>query len=156
MKDLARIQRAMSRATRALIWTDAGLSATFLLVLALGPFIMQETAGPDAQDAAQTVKAQPALQITSADIEKTITGKVLFRTSATTLKEKIVDELAHYELKGISTRAGVKLAHVRDNKLKKLVTKKVGDSLGAYDIVDITDEGVTVKRGAEKVILSKG
>ena len=146
----------MSRATRALIWTDAGLSAAFLLVLALGPFIMRETPGLGAQDAAQTVQAQTALQITSADIEKTITGKVLFRTSATTLKEKIVDELAHYELKGISTRAGVKLAHVRDNKLKKLVTKKVGDSLGAYDIIDISDEGVTVRRGAEKVILSKG
>jgi len=155
VKDLARIQRTMSRATRALFWTDAGLSAAFVLVLMLGPFIMRETAGP-ALDAAQTVEAQPALQITAADIEKTITGKVLFRTSATTLKERIVDELAHYELKGISTRAGVKLAHVRDNKLKKLVTKKVGDSLGAYDIIDITDEGVTVRRGAKTVILSKG
>jgi len=146
----------MSRATHALIWTDAALSAAFILVLVLGPYIMRETAGPGAQVDAQTVQAQPTLQITPADIENTITGKVLFRTSATTLKEKIVDELAHYELKGISTRAGQKLAHVRDNKLKKLVTKKVGDSLGAYDVINISDEGVTLRRGAETVILSKG
>jgi hypothetical protein len=146
----------MSRSTRALFWADAGLSAAFLLVLAFGSFIMRETAGPGEQDAAQTVQAQTAPQITTADIENTITGKVLFRTSATTLKEKIVDELAHYELKGISTRAGQKLAHVRDNKLKKLVTKKVGDSLGAYEIIDISGEGVKVKRGAETFILSKG
>ena len=50
----------MSRATRTLFWTDAGLSAAFVLVLMLGPFIMRETAGP-AQDDAQTVEAQPAL-----------------------------------------------------------------------------------------------
>ena len=146
----------MSRTTRAIVWADAGLSAAFVLVLALGPFIMKETAGPGAEQNDQTVQNQASAQITTADIEKTTTGKVLFRTSATKLKEKIVDELAHYELKGISTRAGQKLAHVRDNKLKRLVTKKVGDSLGAYEIVDITNEGVTVRRGAETVILSKG
>jgi hypothetical protein len=156
MRDLARIERGMNRATRGLIWADAGLSVAFVLVLVLGPYLMGESAAPGGPGPDRVVEAESAAQFSASDVEKATTGKVLFRTSASSLKEKVVDELAHFELKGISTRGGRKLAHVRDNKLKKLVTKKVGDTLGAYEIVDITDEGVTVRRGAEDVILSKG
>ncbi len=156
MRDLGRIQRSMSRATRGLIWTDAGLSLAFVFVLALGPIIMRERAVTGGEGAGKKVETQSPAQVTAAEVEKMTTGKVLFRTSATSLKEKVVDELAQFQLKGISMRGGQKLAHVRDTKLKKLMTKKVGESLGPYEIVDITNDGLTLRRGTVDVILSKG
>lgn len=156
MRDLGKIERGMSRATRGLIWADVGLSGAFVLVLAFGSYVVVGDRAAAGDRAEVEIVAAESVQVTLADVEKETTGKVLFRTSATSLKEKIVDELAHFELKGISTRGGKKLAHVKDNKLKKLVTKRVGESLGAYEIVDITNEGVTVRRGTETVVLSKG
>jgi len=156
MKDLNRIQIGMSRATRGTLWADAGLTACLVVVIVFGQFM--PNGGGDFLDAAPPVDitGQTTAHLTAQDVQKITTGKVLFRTSALVLREKVVDELAHYELKGISVRDGVYRAFVRDNKLKKFVTKTVGESLGAYEILDITVEGVTVKRGAETVILSKG
>lgn len=155
MKDLSRIRRAMGRATRGLFIADAALTLALMATVAAGSLFGAPGAvvAVDQQDLA--IRPQ-TVHVTAADVEKTTTGKVLFRTSAAMIAPKTVDELANYELKGISVRRGVPQAHVRDNKLKKLVTKRVGDTLGAYEIIDITGEGITVKRGAETVVLSKG
>lgn len=156
MKDLNRVQIAISRATRGMLLVDAALTVGLVAVVALSSLIPAGPGGSAAPAHPGDIAGKETAHLTAQDVRKITTGKILFRTSALILKEKVVDELAHYELKGISLRNGVYRAFVRDNKLKKFVTKTVGESLGAYEIVDISDEGVTVKRGAETVILSKG
>lgn len=156
MNDLARIERAMRKATRGLLWANVTLPVVFAAAAVLGQFVSGQGADAGGAARASGFAREDEARITGADVERATTGKMLFRTSATALREKVVDELAHYELKGVSMRKGCKQAHVRDTKLKRLVTKKVGDALGPYEVIDITDEGITVKRGAETFILSKG
>ncbi len=155
MTDLTRFHGMMRSAVRGLAVGNVILTLIFVLMLG---FMWYGPAANDAMDPEQQIAfAEPGLrtQITMDQVEHITRGKALFRTSRTR-KAKVVDEFSHFRLSGISTRGGVPKAYVRDTKFKKNLIKRVGDMLGPYEIVGITDEGITVRRGAEEILLPKG
>jgi hypothetical protein len=93
--------------------------------------------------------------VSVAAVRDATTGKAVFRTYREK-KARVIDELSNFILSGSSTRDGVMRAYVRDTKLNTVAIKKIGDTLGPYEVVDITNEGLTLRRGGETVFLPKG
>ena len=82
------------------------------------------------------------------DIDARTRGKSVFRTSRQ-LKSQVVEEIGRYELQGISGRVGSFKAYFRDTKVRKTLKKRVGDSLGPFQIKEIEKGRVVLERSGE-------
>lgn len=155
MSSLERLNAMIGRTNRVLV------AAGVVLTIVSGGVLVGSAAGfPGAAIGTEEMRTVSAPSgtlepISEAKVRKVSTGKAIFRTSRVE-KTKVVDELSHYVLRGISSRNGIMKAYMGDTKLKKLHVKTVGESVGPYEIVNITAEGVTLRRGAEEVFLPKG
>lgn len=88
-------------------------------------------------------------------VAQTIRGKAVFRSNRMP-EMKVIDELGRYELKGISSRAGVLRAYVKDTKRKKMHTVHKGDLLGGiYSVEEIRRNQLILRRGSEYLTLQK-
>lgn len=88
----------------------------------------------------------------TAKVAKATLGRAVFRSSRQ-LPDRVVDEIGRYELRGILTRQGAKKATIRDTKKKKTLIKAVGERLDDFEVVEINDGGVRLRRGGEEVEL---
>lgn len=152
--DIASLTLRAARAERLMLTSNVALTA-LLAVAAASVFAFpnmlsaQTPAGSEAQRAALNTQS-----ISTAEISKRTVGKAPFR-SLRVVAPKVVDELAAFTLTGISERDGQKRAYIRDTKQKRLLTKRVGDLLGSYEVTDIGRQGVSLTRGGQTVVLSR-
>ncbi|MBN2311295.1 MAG: hypothetical protein JXR94_20125 [Candidatus Hydrogenedentes bacterium] len=155
MKDAAYLHRALSRGVRALALFNIALTAAFVLLVAWSELMPErpiEADGGLERTLSDSIADAP---ISAADVKAATAGKAVFRTSRATRTQKI-DELGSYRLMGILVRRGEPRAYFRDIKRKQTLTKRVGEMLGTYEVVDITNEGVLVRRGGQEVLIPKG
>jgi hypothetical protein len=151
--DLGTSQRKLANLSTVLL--RANLAATvFLLLIAITRSWIWPSGIDTVVEAAQFLPAEVPKSISAAEVTSKTTGRAPFRTTRV-VKPKVVDEVAAYVLVGVSVRGETPKAYVRDTKLKKMLIKKRGESLGSYEIEDITREGLTLIRGAERVLLPK-
>lgn len=150
-----RITASLARAQRVLLVLAVVFTALGAASVAVGGLTlsaMDETTAAEAD----LRRSRAAFESTTPEeVAQTIRGRAPFRTMRVRAA-KVVDELSAFVVRGISTRGERQRAYVMDTKMKRLVIKSVGDQLGSYEVVDINDEGVTLQRGNERVILSKG
>lgn len=141
--------------TRSIFAVALLLSVVLALILGVHTFAPEKAAGLDAIEPFSAVRAAASTSLSKTQVDQIVMGKAVFRTSSRE-REKVVDELGRYELKGTSVRGGRYNAYIRDVKQGKMLVKAIGDTLGLYEITEINDEGVTLRRGAEVLLLSKG
>lgn len=155
MRDVARVSSRLRKSVRFFALTDVFLTLAFVLILALDAFTPGQVIDAERGSQESPVDSSAETQISQAKIASATTGKAIFRTSRVT-KPKVLDELGSFQLKGIRKGSGEPRAYFRDTKRKQTLTKRVGEMLGTYEIVSIDSEGVTVRHGAEEVLLPKG
>lgn len=67
-----------------------------------------------------------------------------------------VNEAGRYSLRGIAKRKDGPRAFVHDSKTQRTITVGKGAKLGnVFEVLDVTQEGVLLRRGAEEVLLKK-
>jgi hypothetical protein len=153
--DLDKVTLIVRKAGNAATWLTVTLCAAFLLyLLTLGLVTPGQPGADSALQAGIDNKAIPDAY-TLSSVKARIRGKAVFRTMRVR-KAQVVDELSHFILKGVSIRGDVAKAYVYDTKLKQLRVKSVGDAIGSYEISDIKEEGIEVRRGNEILVLPKG
>jgi hypothetical protein len=150
MPDFPRLNRYLRRAIWWLAWANLSLLVAIAWVLSRSLLPTPSVGSATGQSAFQA-DATPA-SVSEAEAADAMRGKAPFRT-ARMVKPKVVDESGAYALVGVSLRAGQGRAYIRDTKMKKLYIKQVGETLGSYEIDAITQEGITLARGAERVLL---
>jgi hypothetical protein len=91
-------------------------------------------------------------RIDKAALNMLTVGKALFRVSHQE-PDKVVTEVGRYELRGVFTRGGVARAAIRDTKRKKTLIKQAGDTVDAFEVVEIAPNGVKLRRGEEELSL---
>ena len=154
MRSPARLHEGIRKATRAVLWADVLLTAVLAAILTIHWVVPARTVAAD--DRRSPVAASPRQWYVAIDqVRAAVTGKAVFRTSRA-VREKVVDELGRYELKGASISGTERKAYIRDTKMKRMLVKRPGDTLGPYEVVEVNEQGVTVRRGAETLVLSKG
>lgn len=155
MDKLERIRLLVRRAGRWLVVVNGIVTVALGAAVGLGVWDSNQAATASESEKDKDGGDTDAQSISVEEVSAATTGKAIFRTNATR-KVKVVDEVSHYQLQGVSVRDGSPTAYVRDVKLKKTLIKKIGDTLGSYEIKEITNQGLTLKRGAEEAVLSKG
>jgi hypothetical protein len=155
VQELDKVAFIVRKAGNAATWITVALCAVFLLyLLAPGLVASGQHGAESAMQAGMDNKAIPDAYSLSS-VKSRILGKAVFRTMRVR-KAQVVDELSHFILKGVSVRGEVAKAYVYDTKLKQLRVKSVGDAIGSWEISDIRQEGIEVRRGNEILVLPKG
>lgn len=154
MLDLCKIRNLVERLNRWVLGANILLTLLCAITFAGGSRLLRLTEPTYAEP--MTDKAEPGriATLSMSDVQKMTLGKAIFRSGRIT-QVKVVDELSFYALTGLSLRGESRRAYVRDTKQKKLLVKKVGDTIGSYEVVEIDEQGVHLIRGGDRVLLAK-
>jgi hypothetical protein len=155
MVDIAKLRNSLRKSIGFLLGCNVLITVAGIAYIAWDLSVPYYTA--HATEILQNILPEPedAKSFSSAEITQLTRGKAVFRTSRAR-KPRVVNELSYFQLKGISTRDGLVKAYMRNRKLKKMETKRIGDMVGPFEIIGISKEGVTLRRGNEEVLLPKG
>lgn len=143
-----RIVSSFAKGTRVLVILSVLVGGTWLIARCTDwldpPGGSSEPSSSLKQSRFRTTHSQIARQ----DIDARTRGKSVFRTSRQ-LKTQVVEEIGRYELQGISGRVGAFKAYFKDTKVRKTLKKRVGDSLGPFQIKEIVKGKVVLERSGE-------
>ncbi len=155
MHELDHVTFIVRKVGNAATGFTVALCAAFLLYLLVSGLVASGQHGTESAIQAGIDNTAIPGAYTLSSVKSRIRGKAVFRTMRVR-KAHVVDELSHFILKGVSVRGAVAKAYVYDTKLKQLRVKSVGDAIGSYEISDIKEESIEVRRGNEILVLPKG
>lgn len=155
MSVLQRTETLLRRMNRFLWMLTAALAAGCACLIFARVLEASVLASPAASQQAAEAAPNAIESISLEVVNQSTVGKAIFRTTRVRAVQ-VVDELSHYQLKGVSSRGGASKAYLRDNKLKRMETRVVGEFIGPYEIISIESNGIRLRRGADEMFLPKG
>lgn len=149
--------RRLKKCAGVLLVVNAALTAVLFSSMITGIFRLDHRADAVGTESDRDVVILETEPIDEATVSRAILGKAVFRTYRK-VEQRVVDELGRFELMGTShdSEPERRSAFIKDTKRKRSLTLRVGDTLGGkFEVIAISRDGVSLRRGNEMLLLSK-
>jgi hypothetical protein len=140
----------LNRRLSVIVGATAVLSIVFVLATAFLPSSSNAVAADSSGEQSHTSKV---IRLSDSQVEALSQARPIFR-SRNVKPVTEVNEAGRYSLRGIAKRKDGLRAFVHDAKTQRTITVGKGAKLGnVFEVLEVTQEGVLLKRGAEEFLL---